>query len=42
MVKTPAEANINITSQARKYITSENKKIMVKGPVFTSIEYTIN
>lgn len=42
MVKTPTEANIRVSSTARKFITGNNKRIMVKGPVFATIEYDVH
>lgn len=41
MAKTPADANIHVSERARQYITSKNKEISVKGPVFTAVEYRV-
>ncbi len=38
MVKSPSHVNIEIDKTLRRYITSNNKKISLKGPVFISIE----
>jgi len=38
MVKRPADINIEIDKTLRRYITSHNKKMSIKGPVFISIE----
>ncbi|OYT54767.1 MAG: O-phosphoserine--tRNA ligase [Candidatus Altiarchaeales archaeon ex4484_2] len=38
MVKSPSYVNIEIDEIIRRYITSNNKKISIKGPVFISIE----
>ena len=37
MAKTPADVNIFIGDSARAYITSKNKKIQIKGPIFISV-----
>ncbi|MFH1403163.1 MAG: O-phosphoserine--tRNA ligase [Candidatus Altiarchaeota archaeon] len=42
MAKTPADVNILVKGKARRFILSHNKTISVKGPVFTSIEYSFN
>ena len=39
MAKTPADLNVEITKTARRFITSLNKKIILKGPVFMSVEF---
>lgn len=41
MAKSPFDVNIDVSEQARNYITSKNKIISLKGPVFTAVEYTI-
>ena len=41
MAKTPAEVNIKISEPANRFITSNNKKIMLGGPIFMSIELKI-
>ncbi|MPN46978.1 hypothetical protein SDC9_194577 [bioreactor metagenome] len=38
IVKVPSEVNLKIGSTAQRYITGKNKKIDVRGPVFTSIK----
>ncbi len=38
MAKTPADVNITVGKAARRFITSKNKGIYVKGPVFTALE----
>jgi len=38
MAKTPSDLNIEIAKAARRFITSKNKKIILKGPVFMSVE----
>ncbi len=37
MAKTPSDVNIEIDNIVRRYITSKNKKISIKGPIFISI-----
>ena len=39
MAKGPADVNIKVTQKARRFIESQNKRISVKGPVFTAAEY---
>ncbi|ODS42661.1 MAG: hypothetical protein MSIBF_04990 [Candidatus Altiarchaeales archaeon IMC4] len=41
MAKTPADVNISVGEMARRYISSKNKKIAIKGPIFTAVEYKI-
>jgi O-phosphoseryl-tRNA synthetase len=41
MAKTPADLNIEIGKAARRFITSMNKKIILKGPVFMSVEVEV-
>ena len=38
IVKVPSEINLKIGSTAQRYITGKNKKIDVRGPVFTSVK----
>jgi len=42
MAKTPADLNIKIGSIVRRFITSKNKKIYIRGPVFTALEVIVN
>lgn len=37
MAKTPTDINIKVSQQANKFITSNNKEIMLKGPIFMSV-----
>ncbi len=39
MAKGPADVNVKIAQKARRFIESHNKRISVKGPVFTSVEW---
>lgn len=41
MAKNPSDLNIEIGKPARRFITSLNKKIILKGPVFMSVEVEI-
>ncbi len=41
IVKTPAEINIVLNPLAQRYITGNNKKIDIRGPVFTTIRAKI-
>jgi O-phosphoseryl-tRNA synthetase len=41
MAKTPSDVNINVNEVARRFISSMNKSISVKGPVFTAIEFRV-
>ncbi|RLI94537.1 MAG: O-phosphoserine--tRNA ligase [Candidatus Altiarchaeales archaeon] len=41
MAKSPSDINISIGRIARRFITSRNKEIMLRGPIFTSIEVFI-
>ena len=41
MAKTPADVNIKVSEQARKFIASKNKPLSIKGPVFTTVEYLL-
>ncbi|MEA1925374.1 MAG: O-phosphoserine--tRNA ligase [Candidatus Altiarchaeota archaeon] len=38
MIKGPSNVNIEIDKTLRRYITSNNKRISIKGPVFISLE----
>ena len=42
MAKTPADLNIKIGSIVRRFITSKNKKIYIRGPVFTALEVIVD
>jgi O-phosphoseryl-tRNA synthetase len=42
IVKTPAEINLRIDPAAQRYITSHKKKIDIRGPVFTTVEMTVD
>jgi O-phosphoseryl-tRNA synthetase len=42
MAKTPADVNVMIAESARRYITSGNKVISLKGPVFASVELLVD
>ena len=42
MAKTPGDLNISITGRGRKFISSNNKSIFLKGPVFCSVKYLKN
>lgn len=41
IVKVPSEINIKIKPLAQRYITSNNKKIDIRGPVFTTVKAEI-
>jgi O-phosphoseryl-tRNA synthetase len=41
MAKTPADVNIGVGDVARRFITSRNGSISLKGPVFTAVEYRV-
>jgi O-phosphoseryl-tRNA synthetase len=36
-VKSPADINLRVADAAQRYITSRNKKIDIRGPVFTTV-----
>ncbi len=38
MAKLPSDVNVVIADPAMRYITGRNKRIDVRGPVFTAIE----
>jgi O-phosphoseryl-tRNA synthetase len=42
MAKTPADMNIIIGDVARRFITSQNREIYLKGPVFTAVEVVLD
>ncbi len=42
MAKTPADLNIRIGNVARRFITSKNKEIYVKGPAFIALEVILD
>ncbi len=41
MAKTAADVNISVSDQARRFITSKNKVISLKGPVFMAVEFKV-
>ncbi|MDO9517312.1 MAG: O-phosphoserine--tRNA ligase [Methanosarcinaceae archaeon] len=41
IIKVPSEINIKLESLAQRFITSNNKKIDIRGPVFTTVRATI-
>jgi O-phosphoseryl-tRNA synthetase len=41
MAKSPADVNLSVSEQARRFIESKNKPISIKGPVFTALEFTV-
>ena len=41
MAKTPAGVNIGIGNRARRFISSRQRGISIKGPVFMAVEFTI-
>lgn len=41
MAKTPIDINITISKSARRYITSKNREISLKGPIFVSVELLV-
>jgi len=41
MIKVPSEINLKVEPWAMRYITDNNKKIDVRGPVFTAIRWEI-
>ncbi len=41
IVKVPSEINIRLAPLAQRYITSNKKKIDIRGPVFTTVRATI-
>jgi O-phosphoseryl-tRNA synthetase len=41
IVKVPSEINVRIKPLAQRYITSNNKKIDIRGPVFTTVRAEI-
>ncbi|RZN15886.1 MAG: O-phosphoserine--tRNA ligase [Methanosarcinales archaeon] len=42
IIKTPAEINLEIQLAAQRYITNHNKKIDIRGPVFTTVQMKID
>jgi len=42
IVKNPSDINVKIAPPAERYITSKNKKIMVKGPTFLGVKVKIS
>ena len=42
IAKHPSDVNIKIKPQAERYITSKNKRIIVKGPVFLGIKCQVS
>ena len=42
MAKSPSDVNIMIRGRARRFISTENKRIVLKGPVFMGLEVEIN
>ena len=42
IIKTPAEINIKLSPLAQRYVTGKNKKIDIRGPVFTTIKTEIS
>ncbi|RJS72121.1 O-phosphoserine--tRNA ligase, partial [ANME-2 cluster archaeon] len=40
-VKVPSEINIEIKPHANRWITSNNKKIDIRGPVFTTVRMRV-
>lgn len=41
MAKTSADINVSIAESVRRYISSMNKEISLKGPIFTSVEFIV-
>jgi len=41
-VKVPSEINIEIKPHANQWITSGNKKIDIRGPVFTMVRMEVD
>ncbi|PKP56659.1 MAG: O-phosphoserine--tRNA ligase, partial [Candidatus Altiarchaeales archaeon HGW-Altiarchaeales-1] len=41
MAKSPSDVNIMIKGRAKRFISNENKRIVLKGPVFMSVEVEI-
>ena len=41
-VKVPSEINIEIKPHANRWITSGNKKIDIRGPVFTTVRMEVD
>ncbi|MBN2733672.1 MAG: O-phosphoserine--tRNA ligase [Methanomicrobiaceae archaeon] len=41
MIKVPSEINLKVEPWAMRYITDNNKKIDVRGPVFTAVRWEI-
>ncbi len=41
MAKSPSDVNIVVKGRARRFISAENKRIVLKGPVFMSVEVEI-
>ena len=41
MVKVPSEINLAVEPWAMRYITDNNKKVDVRGPVFTAVRWEI-
>jgi len=41
MAKTPADLNISIGAKARRFISSKQKEISIKGPIFIGVEFRI-
>lgn len=42
MAKTPGDVNISVGDVARRFITSNNKEILIKGPIFTAVEVFVS
>ncbi len=42
VVKVPSEINIEIKPHANRWITSGNKKIDIRGPVFTMVRMEVD
>ncbi|MDD4126273.1 MAG: hypothetical protein PHV39_01115, partial [Methanomicrobium sp.] len=41
MIKVPSEINLKIEPWAMRYLTDNNKKTDVRGPVFTAVRWEI-
>lgn len=41
MAKNPSDVNICVSDVARRYITSRNKEISIRGPVFVSVQFFV-
>jgi len=41
MAKTPSDVNVSISPRSRRFISSKQQEISVKGPIFVGVEFTV-